>query len=153
MIGISRLYVITGMSMAALLVSMVLDALIPVFSNVWIDAIAHPFVAISGIILVSVLLYEKNATSATYAYFIAAAVTLLTATLNEALISMVETGTIPITLSVLASLSVKNRIGWPILAITSIAAILNASVLASSVLLALIIGGGIALLLERWSDA
>lgn len=153
MIPISRLYVITGSAMVVLLISMVLDALIPIVSNVWIDAIAHPFVAVSGIMLITVLLYERSVKEATFSIFLVATIMLLTTLINEALVSMVVTGTIPVTLSMLASLSMRMRLGWYILGVSAAASIISGAVLASSVLVAIIIGAGLTILLKRWNDA
>ena len=153
MIPIGRLYFIAGVTMVSLLVSMVLDSVIPIVSSIWIEALAHPFIPLTGILLLLTLAYERSVSRATLAFFTASIIVLTTMLLNEALISMVASGRIPVTLSVLASLSVHNRLGWWILGANAIAGVLSGAFFASSVLIAIIIGASLPLLIMRSNDA
>ncbi len=153
MIPTGRLYAVTGATMVALLVSMVLDAFVPVVAHPWIAALAHPLIATVGIAVCGTLVFERSLRQGSYAFFIAAIITLFTVLLNSALVSMVGTGTIPVALTVLASLSIRIPLAWIVIAISGIALVLTGSILISSLLLSIIIGAGPTLLLERWDDA
>lgn len=153
MIPLSRLYAYTGGLMALLLAAMLIDAHIPPIASVWIDALAHPFIALTAIMLILALLYERERDEASIALFTGACVLLLVAIINESLVSMSGAGTIPLAASVLASLSVRMTFGWYFVAISGAAAVLNGSIFLSSLLVATIIGAGISLLFTRWHDA
>ena len=153
MIQTGRLYALTGGVMVALLTSMILDPVIPTSANPWLGALAHPLIPLFGIAISATLIVERSVVDGTYAFFIAALITLFTVLINAALVSMVGTGTIPVALTVLASLSIRVPLAWIIIAVSGIAMVLFGSILVSSLLVSMIIGAGMTLLLERWSDA
>lgn len=153
MIPIARLYAIIGVTMVALLTSMVLDEVIPTFTSAWLAGLAHPLIATLGIAVCATLIFERSLTQGSYAFFIAAIIALFTVLLNSALVSMVGAGSIPIALSVLASLSIRIPLAWIIIGISGIAMVLAGSILVSSLLVSIIIGAAPTLLIERWNDA
>lgn len=153
MIPTVKLYAFTGVMMIALLASMVLDALIPVFDNPWLAGLAHPLIATVAVAVCLTLVLERSLSQGSYALFIAAIIALFTSLINAAFVSMVGTGEIPLVLTVLASLSIRMPYAWIVVGASGLAMVLSGGILLSSLFVSVIIGAVPTVLIERWNDA
>lgn len=147
MMPLRHLYAIVGGAMAALLASMLIDPIVPTFHAFVIRAIADPIVAYLAVVVLVVFVFDGSGRAGTEALFMLALVALFIVLVNEGLIALVGEGALSIEIAALSALSLKIHWGWIAIAVTGIASVMTGALLLSSLLLSIIIGGGIAAIL------
>lgn len=153
MITTRKLYLGTGIAMAMLITSMLVDSFIPVLDLFWLHAFAHPAVGYIGVLILTVFAFDRSEVDGTELLFTLAVITLFTVLLNEGLVSIVGVGSLPIEIAALSALSLYVRAGWPVVIVVGLAGVLDGSFLFSSLLVAIISGYGLATLIGGLEDA
>lgn len=147
MIELRHLFAIVGLTMIALISSMVLDQVVPVLDSFWLRAVGSPIVAYLAVVVLVVFVFDTSTRTGTETLFTLALIALFVTVLNEGMIGLVGTGALSIDLASLAALSLKIRWGWIAVVACGIASTLTGALLLSSFILSIVVGGGISALL------